>query len=143
MFENDRTVCEAGFMSDRTEKAFYSFFQKWLKHTAPVPYYLLSPAAAMRLPNEPADLPADIPLEEVLPLYDGRRATLNLNIIIVWAGIGGPRRGPHIASRHVARVYPCTGRGGRRDPGRSQHDAAPSPLGPRRRPANRDRLSAV
>jgi len=104
-------------MSDRTEKAFYSFFQKWLKHTAPVPYYLLSSAAAMRLPNEPADLPADIPLEEVLPLYDGRRATLNLNIIIVWAGIGGPRRGPHIPSRHVARVYPCTGRGGRRDLG--------------------------
>ena len=43
----------------------------------------------MCLPSEPTDLLPDILLEEVPPLYDGRRAALNLNTIIVCAGIGG------------------------------------------------------
>jgi len=40
-------------------------------------------------PNTPADPVADIPLEKVPPLYDGRRASLSLNIIVVGAGLGG------------------------------------------------------
>ncbi len=43
----------------------------------------------MHNPHSPSDLPTHIPLEEVPPLYDGRRAALPLNIIIVGAGIGG------------------------------------------------------
>lgn len=44
----------------------------------------------MRFFNKPAEpLVADIPLEEVPPLYGGRRAALNLNIIVVGAGLGG------------------------------------------------------
>lgn len=45
---------------------------------------------AMRIFNKPAEpLIADIPLEEVAPLYGGRRAALSLNIIVVGAGLGG------------------------------------------------------
>jgi salicylate hydroxylase len=40
-------------------------------------------------PNTPADPTTHIPLEKVPPLYDGRRAALGLNILIVGAGIGG------------------------------------------------------
>jgi len=42
-----------------------------------------------RHPNTPAKPIFDIQLEEVPPLYDGRRAALSLNIIVVGAGIGG------------------------------------------------------
>ena len=38
-------------------------------------------------PTEPSG--AEIPLEEVAPLYGGRRAALSLNIIVVGAGLGG------------------------------------------------------
>ena len=43
----------------------------------------------MRYLNEPTVLVPEIPLEEVPPLYGGRRATLSLNMIIVGAGLGG------------------------------------------------------
>jgi salicylate hydroxylase len=39
--------------------------------------------------NTLADPTAHIPLENVPPLYDGRRAALSLNIIVVGAGLGG------------------------------------------------------
>jgi salicylate hydroxylase len=40
-------------------------------------------------PHPPSELPKNIPLENVPPLYGGRRAALSLKIIIVGAGIGG------------------------------------------------------
>ena len=41
-------------------------------------------------PHPPSESPTThVPLEKVPPLYDGRRAALSLNIIIVGAGIGG------------------------------------------------------
>jgi salicylate hydroxylase len=43
----------------------------------------------MRYLNEPTVLLPEIPTEKVPPLYDGRRAALSLNIIIVGAGLGG------------------------------------------------------
>ena len=43
----------------------------------------------MRNPSKPAEEVADIPLEEVPPLYGGRVAALSLNTIVVGAGIGG------------------------------------------------------
>ena len=39
--------------------------------------------------HPPANLATDIPLERVPPLYDGRRAPLALNIVVVGAGLGG------------------------------------------------------
>ncbi|KAI0296726.1 FAD/NAD-P-binding domain-containing protein [Multifurca ochricompacta] len=39
--------------------------------------------------HAPAKLATDVPLENVPPLYDGRRASLSLNIVIVGAGLGG------------------------------------------------------
>jgi len=96
--------------------------KKWLEHTAtsPVPHptYLPSPATAMCLPSEPTDLLPDIPLEEVPPLYDGRRAALNLNIIIVCAGIGGlaaantlPHDGHRVTSLYCTHVLGEVGAG--------------------------------
>ena len=46
-------------------------------------------------PHPPSELPKDIPLEKVPPLYGGHSAALGLNIIIVGAGIGG------LASAHT------------------------------------------
>jgi salicylate hydroxylase len=40
-------------------------------------------------PNTPADPTTHMSLEKVPPLYDGRRAPLSLNILVVGAGIGG------------------------------------------------------
>jgi len=39
-------------------------------------------------PHDSAQI-SDIPLEKVPPLYDGRRAALGLNVIVVGAGLGG------------------------------------------------------
>ena len=43
----------------------------------------------MRNPSKPAAEIANIPLEAVPPLYDGRVASLSLNTIVVGGGIGG------------------------------------------------------
>ncbi|KAH9010148.1 FAD/NAD-P-binding domain-containing protein [Lactarius hengduanensis] len=40
-------------------------------------------------PHPPSQIAAEVPIEEVAPLYDGRRAALSLNIIVVGAGLGG------------------------------------------------------
>jgi salicylate hydroxylase len=37
----------------------------------------------------PSQIAGDVSIEKVPPLYDGRRATLTLNIIVVGAGLGG------------------------------------------------------
>ncbi|KAH9979482.1 hypothetical protein BGW80DRAFT_1164422 [Lactifluus volemus] len=39
--------------------------------------------------HPPTNFATDVPLESVPPLYDGRRAPLALNIIVVGAGLGG------------------------------------------------------
>jgi salicylate hydroxylase len=55
-------------------------------HTSPLLLLLLP---YMQHPLNTADQTTHIPLEDVPPLYDGRRATLSLNIVVVGAGIGG------------------------------------------------------
>lgn len=37
----------------------------------------------------PSQIAAEVPIEQVSPLYDGRRAAVSLNIIVVGAGLGG------------------------------------------------------
>ena len=39
--------------------------------------------------HPPSQIAGDVPIEKVPPLYDGRRAALSLNIIVVGAGLGG------------------------------------------------------
>ncbi|KAI9457211.1 FAD/NAD-P-binding domain-containing protein [Lactarius psammicola] len=39
--------------------------------------------------HPPSQTAAEVPIEKVSPLYDGRRAPLTLNIIVVGAGLGG------------------------------------------------------
>jgi hypothetical protein len=39
--------------------------------------------------HPPSQIAADVPIEKVPPLYDGRRAALSLNIVVVGAGLGG------------------------------------------------------
>ncbi len=43
----------------------------------------------MQSQNPSSQIAAEVPIEKVSPLYDGRRAALSLNIIVVGAGLGG------------------------------------------------------
>jgi salicylate hydroxylase len=39
--------------------------------------------------HPPSQIAADVPIEKVPPLYNGRRASLSLNVLVVGAGLGG------------------------------------------------------
>ena len=83
--------------------------------------------------HPPSKLPECIPLEEVPPLYCGRRAALGLNIMIVGRRHCRSRCHPYARTRrtphHASRVGLRPQRRRRRPPGLPQCDATPTPLG--------------